>query len=160
MRQQGRTKVENMRVEEELAAFRRGDAIQVGGAEQERPGPFGQPAGRGRIARPGRGRGLEDVRVDLPRRGFAQGRPKGAAQGVGAGAARKMEILGGAEMKTEAIEFESDHRISGAGIGALLLYNGMAFGSCFPLRDNPRGGCVSPSATPFLFMGGAGPDAD
>ena len=93
------------------------------------------------------------MRVDLPWRGFAQGRPERAAQRVGARPARKMEILGGAEMKTEAIEFESDHRISGAGKSALLLYNGMAFGSCFPLRRQSKKGLRESIRNPLFVLG-------
>jgi hypothetical protein len=44
-----------------------------------------------------------------------------------------MNLIQRAEMEAEAVELEGSHNVAG-GCNWLLLYNGKAFDSCFPLR--------------------------
>jgi hypothetical protein len=44
-----------------------------------------------------------------------------------------MNLIQRAEMEAEAVELEGSHNVAG-GRNWLLLYNGKAFDSCFPLR--------------------------
>jgi CspA family cold shock protein len=84
----------------------------------------------------------------------AQHRTEGPADDVGGSAWREFDPVESPEVKAESEELECSHRgieLGMLGIGALLLYNGMAFDSSFPLRK--KGGCVSPSATPFFVKG-------
>ena len=127
--QGGLVQVEDMGVQVEAVAGRHGEAVQVGHAKDEGAGPVGQAAGGGAEG----SSGLEEAGVDLRGHGIAQDRAKSAAHHVGALALRKMNLIQGAEMEAEAVELECSHNVAG-GRNWLLLYNGKAFDSCFPLR--------------------------
>src|ERR1039458_2147539 len=149
--QSGLVQVEDMRVEVEAIAGRHGEAVQVGHAKDEGAGPVGQAAG-GRAEGTS---GLEEAGVDVRGHGIAQHRAKSAAHHVGALAARKMHLIQRAEMEAESVELECRHNVA-SGRNWLLLYNGKAFDSCFPLRTEfERGLRESIPAAPFLLSGAA-----
>jgi hypothetical protein len=52
-----------------------------------------------------------------------------------------MNLVQGAEMEAETKKLECCHEVAG-GRKALLLYNGKAFDSCFPLRTQFREGAA------------------
>src|SRR5882757_1466942 len=105
-------------------------------AEDERPGPIGQTAGG--LAK--RRAGFEQAGVDRRRDRVAKHVAERAPHYVGAFAVGEMHLVHGAKMKAIPVEFEADwHRLAAGGI-ALLMYNGKAFDSCFPLRTEVKRG--------------------
>jgi len=120
----------------------------MGDAQHEGPRPIGQTAGSGAQGTPG----FEKARVNLGRHSLTEYCAESAAHDVGAFALRKMNLIQGAEVETEPVELECNHNVGGEANG-LLLYNGKAFDSCFPLRTDLRGGCVSPFRSPLFSLG-------
>ena len=154
---QGRlVQVEDVGVQVEAVADGHREAIQVGHAKHEGPGPVGQAAGGGSQGPAG----FEEAGVDLRGHGIAEDCAKSAAHHVGALASRKMNLVQGAEMKAEAVELECSHNVAG-GPNKLLLYNGKAFDSCFPLRTKFERGLRESIPQPLfccraqLFVAGA-----
>jgi hypothetical protein len=65
-----------------------------------------------------------------------------------------MNLIQGAEVETESVELERGHDLDG-NCDLLLLYNGKAFDSCFPLRTKFERGLRESIRTPFSrFRGG------
>ena len=141
--------IEDVRIQEEAVAGRNRQAIQVRHAQHERARPVGQAARGGAQ----RGSRFEQARVDAGRHGIAQHSAERAAHHVGALAEWEVNLIQGAEMKTESVELERGHDLDGC-CDVLLLYNGKAFDSCFPLRTKFERGLRESIRTPFFRFSG------
>ena len=148
--QGGLVQVEDVRVQVEAVAGRHGQAVQVRHAQDEGTRPVGQAAGGGAQ----RTSGLEQAGVDLRGHGIAQHGAERAADDVGALAQREMNLIQGAEMEAESVELECSHNVAG-GASGLLLYNGKAFDSCFPLRTEFERGLRESIRRPLFCCRGA-----
>ena len=142
----------------EVEGIARGDdqAIEVGDAEDEGAGPIGESAG---CAAKGCS-GLEQAGVDGGRNGLAEDGTEGAADDVGALTGREVDWIEGAEVEAESVELESGHNEGGgparsAPVDYLLMYNGKAFDSCFPLRTEFERGLRESIRAPFFCLEGA-----
>src|SRR5215471_7316829 len=91
--------------------FRRsdGEAIQVGHAQYERARPVGETAG----CIPQSGTRFEQTRVNFRRDRIAQYSTESAANHIGALSLRKMKLIQGPKMKSEAEELEGGHYLGG-----------------------------------------------
>jgi hypothetical protein len=63
-----------------------------------------------------------------------------------------MNLIQGAEVKTESVKLESGHNAGGRR-KRLLLYNSKAFDSCFPLRTEFERGLRESIRAPFFCFG-------
>ena len=140
-----------MDIEEKGLARLDDGSIEMGGPEDEGTRPIGKAARA--AARPAAR--FEDPLIDLAWRRLAKERAACAAYGVSARVAWKTHGFEGLELEAEPVKLKGNHASRDARIGACCI---IVWHLTLVFRFVAQGGCVSPSAPPFLLVGQREPE--